>query len=317
MANQPGTFHLPLPGAYQTVYQETKNALFNARLFFERGASHWDKKWTERPGDREPLFQTVAKLISDAARAPILNDLRSRREEFIKKIGGTSFTFVTTAPLVVGLGGEHVLEAGFCLDRNLGVPYLPGSSIKGMVRAWAEQWEKDDELLELVQQEDRCASEGQANGSGARAASAPHVSTGGDPSASSDPARRKESRERVLREIFGLTDDAGSVIFFDAFPLSSVRVELDVMTPHYPSYYRDRGKDNRRPPDGTEDPVPILFLIVPPEQSFRFSLAHRWDPQVPSKIRVARCKLARKLLENALRGIGIGAKTAIGYGRMK
>ncbi|MCX7597473.1 MAG: type III-B CRISPR module RAMP protein Cmr6, partial [Armatimonadetes bacterium] len=30
-------------------------------------------------------------------------------------------------------------------DRNLGVPYLPGSSVKGMARAWAQYWGAADE----------------------------------------------------------------------------------------------------------------------------------------------------------------------------
>jgi CRISPR-associated protein Cmr6 len=41
---------------------------------------------------------------------------------------------------ISGLGAAHVLETGFIWDRNLGVPTIPGSSIKGCVRAWAEEW---------------------------------------------------------------------------------------------------------------------------------------------------------------------------------
>ena len=40
---------------------------------------------------------------------------------------------------MTGLGRSHPVENGFAWHPTLGMPYLPGSSVKGMVRAWAEQ----------------------------------------------------------------------------------------------------------------------------------------------------------------------------------
>ena len=39
-----------------------------------------------------------------------------------------------------GLGLAHPVENGFLWHHTLGVPYLPGSSVKGMIRAWAALW---------------------------------------------------------------------------------------------------------------------------------------------------------------------------------
>ena len=41
--------------------------------------------------------------------------------------------------LLVGLGGGGALETGCAVSHTHGVPYLPGSSIKGVARAWAEE----------------------------------------------------------------------------------------------------------------------------------------------------------------------------------
>ena len=49
-------------------------------------------------------------------------------------------SFQTTGPFVTGLGLAHPVENGFLWHHTLGVPYLPGSSIKGMIRAWAKHW---------------------------------------------------------------------------------------------------------------------------------------------------------------------------------
>ncbi|WP_233420187.1 type III-B CRISPR module RAMP protein Cmr6 [Vibrio metoecus] len=41
--------------------------------------------------------------------------------------------------LLIGLTGNAALETGCSLSGNYGMPYIPGSSVKGAVRAWANQ----------------------------------------------------------------------------------------------------------------------------------------------------------------------------------
>jgi len=48
-------------------------------------------------------------------------------------------TGVATAPFTTGLGIEHPLENGFAFLDPYGVPYLPGSSVKGVLRRAAEE----------------------------------------------------------------------------------------------------------------------------------------------------------------------------------
>jgi len=38
------------------------------------------------------------------------------------------------SPLVTGIGNTHPCEVGMTFDHNLGIPYIPASSIKGIVR---------------------------------------------------------------------------------------------------------------------------------------------------------------------------------------
>lgn len=42
--------------------------------------------------------------------------------------------------LLIGLAGGGALETGCAVSHTYGAPYLPGSSIKGVVRAWAEEY---------------------------------------------------------------------------------------------------------------------------------------------------------------------------------
>ncbi len=51
----------------------------------------------------------------------------------------------TNGRFVTGLGREHPIENGFAWHHTLGVPYLAGSSVKGVVRAWAQEWREVNE----------------------------------------------------------------------------------------------------------------------------------------------------------------------------
>ncbi len=47
--------------------------------------------------------------------------------------------------LIVGLGGGHVQETGMTLHYIYGIPYIPGSSIKGVLHHWARDNKDKDE----------------------------------------------------------------------------------------------------------------------------------------------------------------------------
>ncbi|EGQ8119178.1 type III-B CRISPR module RAMP protein Cmr6 [Vibrio cholerae] len=58
--------------------------------------------------------------------------------------------------LLIGLTGQGALETGCSLSRNYGMPYIPGSSVKGVLRAWANQHlaGHSDELEQLFGTDD-------------------------------------------------------------------------------------------------------------------------------------------------------------------
>ena len=106
------------------------------------------KKSRDKNGDG--WIDTVTKqLCGDSGE---LKRQRDRRWEMVVKLGGYNLCLKTGSPFVTGLGREHPVENGFLWHHTLGVPYLPGSSVKGMVRAWIEQWadEKDKKEKEEI-----------------------------------------------------------------------------------------------------------------------------------------------------------------------
>ena len=99
---------------------------------------------------------------------------------------------------------------------------------------------------------------------------------------------------------------AGSVIFLEAWPVELQQIQLDIINTHYPHYYQ--GND---PPGDWDEPQPVYFPAIPAGTPFLFAVAPR-NPSVPAE----HLDLASEWLREALSWLGVGAKTAAGYGRM-
>ncbi len=74
---------------------------------------------------RRPLFEALKK------RTAALREGLIQRHFTVKEL-----VLEAKSPLVLGFGLESVLEAGLLLHHTYGVPYLAGSSLKGLLRFW-------------------------------------------------------------------------------------------------------------------------------------------------------------------------------------
>lgn len=127
-------------------------------------------------------------------------------------------------------------------------------------------------------------------------------------------AELSEASPEGLRRLFGSTDrkssedvkQLGSLRFFDAYPLSWPALEVDILTPHYGSYYTGDRPD--APPGDWHAPVPIPFLTISAATRFRLRLATTGPSSDLDTV--------QQWLAQALDMLGIGAKTAVGYGRI-
>ncbi|ACA60314.1 type III-B CRISPR module RAMP protein Cmr6 [Candidatus Desulforudis audaxviator] len=158
--------------------------------------------------------------------------------------------------IAVGLGEESVLETSVALHHTYGVPYIPGSALKGLAASFARQYLGDD---------------WQANAG-------------------------------AYKTVFGDTDTAGYVIFFDALPLPGSRLLYpDVITVHHEGYYQKGDK----PPADWDSPNPVPFLSATGKYLVALAGPDAW------------VKAAFEILQYALLNLGVGAKTSSGYGRLR
>lgn len=199
---------------------------------------------------------------------------RQRQEQTIEMLCSShlSSEFALTSRMIVGLGQASVYETSLTLHHLYGFPYIPSSAIKGVTRRGA--------ILEEFENDENEAL-----------------------------------KDRTFQRVFGYHEDGsgrmGEIIFFDAIP-KKFDLELDVMTPHFPEYYKEK-----EPPTEDQNPNPLIFLTVDSGSfAFRIGVSKHSKKRNGNDLPVVLEK-ARKWLEAALTIHGIGGKTALGYGLFK
>lgn len=118
----------------------------HAGLWFDKFCDRWriDRNactMTSRNGDdrNNPKLKWIETLTNDKVGAmPQLEESALRVVAMIERRGGSWDVFTTAGRFVTGLGRSHPVENGFAWHPTLGTPYLPGSSVKGLIRAWAQ-----------------------------------------------------------------------------------------------------------------------------------------------------------------------------------
>lgn len=232
--------------------QQLRQQQGHAGLWFDKFCDQWQPEWKmEAPDKLRWIERTAGQVVG------IRDHIREsawRLMRLTRMLDGRAEVYATESRFVTGLGRSHPVENGFAWHPTLGTPFLPGSSVKGMVGAWAKAEQKG-----------------------------------------------QKDRERIL----GSQGQVGSVRFLDALPMGPVSLEPDVMTPHY------AGWSLQDPPGDWRSPKPIPFLTTAPGTRFVFGI-------VPtSATRDGDLDTVSDWLGKALKWAGAGAKTAVGYGRMK
>lgn len=246
----------------------------NKGLLFERFYNGYDNDFSV---NKEADTRELRKLVGRCGHQQQLADSTTRRIQLVTALEGSFGVFATDWHFVTGTGNNHPAENGFSWHHTLGTPYLPGTAVKGLLRAWLEGWkyagdENKTEREKLV-----------------------HEWFGRD--------AKKEGANDAGK--------AGDLIFFDALPIEPPSVLLDIMTPHMGKWY-ERGDgtiNHENQPGDWHSPVPINFLVTS-DARFVFSIAPR---TAAAKSYV---KEAMEHLKDALAWLGAGAKTAAGYGHM-
>jgi len=237
--------------------------------------------------------------------------------------------------LIVGLGGKCAMEFSLTLQHTSGLPVIPGSALKGLTRTYAlltiaekldfhplslkgmaelEVYNKANKVAKVVLRTpleylDEALSTWDDKARASVLESAVQVDKlVGKKQGQGDLAQVSDLGD-IYRTAFGSQEAGGACIFYDAVVArlspQGALFEADVMTPHFADYYTNTGE---KPPDDAGNPNPITFVTVAAGTTFAFAVGLRpgGDPAAREQ--------AVAWLKAALHELGIGAKTAAGYG---
>lgn len=250
-------------------------------------------------GNRRVLIRTrflrqVTEKISAEKLLPLQQAMIERWFHTAQARNANLFEMRARTRLILGLGGKGALEFGITLHHTTGLPIIPGSALKGAARNYA-LWSIAAEVFASQKPEDWQTKET------LEAFDAQLLMTGTVNHPDADYYRRT----------FGSQEAGGECVFHEAL-VSQFRpgpiFVVDVMTPHFKDYYTSSGAS--APHDGG-DPNPVSFLTVREGTRFGFAVSLRRGKDTALQDRAA------QWLELALDELGIGAKTAAGYGAFK
>ncbi|WNS77425.1 type III-B CRISPR module RAMP protein Cmr6 [Bacillus sp. DTU_2020_1000418_1_SI_GHA_SEK_038] len=166
--------------------------------------------------------------------------------------------------IIPGMGAGHVKETSLTLHPVYGFPYIPASSVKGLVRHWFI-----------------------------------HAYCEGDESKLADNEWGKA--------VFGSQENRGAVQFYDIYLHEQLQIEADILTVHFKEYYSggNTATDSQKP-----NPVPFWTVNVKEANIFL---------TVPKGIKTAissddLIQAAASWTCRAFKELGIGSKSALGYG---
>lgn len=254
-------------------------------LLFDKFADAWrsDEKTTYAfdkgvGPKKEGAGKWLGKMAAKCGDPDRLAEACTRQRRLVTAMGGKPVLLKNSSRFVTGLGREHPLENGFTWHHTLGVPYLPGSSLKGMLRAWyrengswdeaKKQWKENSAIRTLF------------------------------------GSHEKDENGRE----YGV----GHFILLDMLPTTSPQLAVDIMTPHYGPYYQD--ESGQTAPGDWLSPTPIPFLVVEKEQTWQLGLIPRVPQRMVTQDELDELSTA---VIDALQWLGAGAKTAVGYGRFE
>ncbi len=193
---------------------------FNPGLWLDKYIAGQNVK-NEQRNEREATFKQ--QLVGDVAKArpPVeYTPIFQRWKENLQSLGAHLKSLKIEGRVVVGLGAEAVLEASVALHRTYGVPYIPGSALKGLAASYARKELENEEWRKMK-------ADGEVG--------------------------------KLYEAVFGSGGKCGFITFHDALyvpsPNQAQVLYADVMTVHHPKYY---GGDE--PPADWDDPTPVPFL---------------------------------------------------------
>ena len=213
-----------------------------------------------------------------------------------------SITMKTVYPgLLIGIGNPHSsgmsteeIKLGFSLDYTTGLPYIPGSTVKGVFRSVF----KKPEITDKASEKDKAIKKENYR------SRLEYLKETISEICELDQSGFKVTDEMIANletEMFGSSSDGKGDLFLDAYPVcgdSDQRLfAFESITPHDELF---------------KNPTPLRLLKVRPEVVYEFGFSLRDSTVIPALTAEKKKKLFTAIITLS----GMGAKSNVGFGMM-
>lgn len=299
----------------------------------------WRDDWSKADGEKTAALKKATHLPN--ASIKLAEALYLRQQAIALQTDALGyFPAISTAPFMTGIGNEHPLENGFAFLNPYGLPYLPGSSVKGVLRTAAEElalglygetegWDMlavwclfgfeagstylspknyNIDVLDEEARRRRKAYQLWVEKGDYDQSSLEHFIKA--TTAKKDLKKHLEQPQYFLLNSPDDISNRGALCCWDVYPQSK-KLAMDILTPHHGGYFQGKNA-----PHDSEQPNPNVFLTVPPGSQFDFYCTCE-TARLPKALQQSWQALLQAAFAYAFDWLGFGAKTAVGYGQMK
>lgn len=268
---------------YRDYYRDFCKYKKKVKYKYQKADKSWSKEYTDGVL-QEIIFEEEKNPFILSSQLTEMLDGNKKLSKELTEQNFASLKFQTLYPgLLIGFGLSHGtpiendLKCGFQFDYTTGLPIIPGSSVKGVLRSVFPKIDNRPEDKKYNRQ---------------RLDYIHSLLTRQNITCKDDDIFH------LVKQMFCHTEKTFD-IFMDAIITNGPTGRFigdDFLAPHAPNIYKD--------------PVPIRFIKVLPKVEFTFFF--KLAPFEINKKNVNKLELFREILED----IGIGAKTNVGYGHL-
>ncbi len=219
-----------------TIRNKLNSPRCNFGLYSPRMVSWVMNKKGELKSDEnymQKLYDKSKQVYSSLNK--FLEKKQSQQIDYLKSLKGVQILSTPaklSSPFITGLGSGHPTETGMILDRNLGVPYLPASSVKGVLRL-------------------SCAINiAKKNGT-------------------NEVDLKDKTLVKFFGSESDSNPKRGQLVILDVYPKSIRELKIDIMNPHYQNYYS--GKNKQPVETESPTPIKFLTVPEGTEFVFNFA----------------------------------------------
>jgi CRISPR-associated protein Cmr6 len=132
------------------------SANVNASLWLDKFIKEQETQNQQRDNAQGTPKQSLVNEVADIGTPQVYEQFFWRWKQTLKDSGAQMQTLKVDGRMIVGLGAESVLETSITLHKTYGVPYIPGSALKGLVAFYIRQeldenlWRKDSPAYQTI-----------------------------------------------------------------------------------------------------------------------------------------------------------------------